>query len=130
METTSQVSNSRAQLSAGPSDASSLPASHPEALHHHLHLTAAAQTRGARAANRCNRLAGPVPGGDRPRLADAVTWHHYPIAIGAALYARLVSWEARALLLLYPTPCSRLRRSERFVIFVFSFSVRFVARFD
>jgi hypothetical protein len=87
METTSQVSNSRAQLSAGPSDASSLRASQPEALHHNLHLTAAAQTRGARAAN---RLAGPVPGGDRPRLADAVTWHHYPIAIGAALYARLV----------------------------------------
>jgi hypothetical protein len=25
----------------------------------------------------------PVPGGDRPRLADAVTWHHYPIAIGS-----------------------------------------------
>jgi hypothetical protein len=41
-----------------------------------------------------------------------------------------LSWEARALLLLYPTPCSRLRGSERFVIFVFSFFVRFVASFD
>jgi hypothetical protein len=66
-----------------------------------------------------------VPDGDRLRLADAVTWQLCLLPLGAALYARLVSWGwapagAHAVLLLSISYShSRLLGGgERFVIFV------------
>ena len=58
---------------------------------------------------------GPVPDGDRLRLADAVTWQLCLLPLGQALYARLGSWGAarsRSLFLLLSISYSHSRLGE------------------
>ena len=56
---------------------------------------------------------GPVPDGDRLRLADAVTWQLCLLPLGQALYARLVSWgAARSLFLLLSISYSHSRLGD------------------
>jgi len=80
-------------------------------LHAHLANEHLRRPQARRAASHRLQPPGPVPGGDRARLADAVTCRRDPSAIGSCSVRALGSLGSRLLLSISAyllTPCSRL----------------------